>query len=166
MSLLGRVLTSLLLLLHLTAVAGSLLISTPPGDWIRQHSRGYERLVGVYQGWSMFAPNPPIVDRWMVFVGKDQSGEWVTLPPLMGARETVSVEWRYQRAGKLERNLMTTSRRRALRAYGHWLCEVHDSMVTVNVERHSQRSPSPEDRRAGATPTVERSTIRTQRCKR
>jgi len=166
MSPLGRALTSVLLLLHLTAVVGSLAIGTPPGDLIRTGSRGYERLVGVYQGWNMFAPNPPIVDRWMVVRGQDQSGDWVTLPSLMGAREAVFVEWRYQRAGKLERNLMTKSRRRALRAYGHWLCEVHDAMVTVNVERHSQRTPAPAEARAGATATMESTTIRTQRCKR
>ena len=93
MSPLGRALTSLLLLLHLAAVAGSLAIGTPPGDLIRKGSRGYERLVGVYQGWSMFAPNPPIVDRWMVVTGQDQSGEWVTLPPLMaGGKKAVASE--------------------------------------------------------------------------
>jgi hypothetical protein len=163
MSPLSRALTSLVLLLHLTAVAGSLAIGTPPGDWIRKYSRDYERLVGVYQGWSMFAPNPPIADRWMEVSGRSQEG-WIPLTPLMGSRESVWVEWRYRRAGKLERNLLSSSRRAALADYARWLCGESD-VDTIRIERIEQRTPAPAARRQGAEPETERTVVHTERCR-
>ncbi|MFT5685505.1 MAG: hypothetical protein ACI8RZ_006457 [Myxococcota bacterium] len=164
MSPLSRAVTSLLILLHLTAVVGSLAIGTPPGDWIRTHSRGYERLVGVYQGWSMFAPNPPIADRWMEVTGQTADGAWIPLTPLMGSREDVFVEWRYQRAGKLERNLLSKSRSRALKDYARWLCAQEDVDV-IRIEKVDTRTPAPARRRAGEPPTEKRTVVRTERCR-
>ncbi len=164
MSPLSRTVTSLLLLLHLTAVAGSLAIGTPPGDWIRKHSRDYERLVGVYQNWSMFAPNPPIADRWMEVSGQTGGGDWIPLSPLIGSRADKRIELRYQRAGKLERNLLSRSRRVALEDYARWLCE-QSGVDTVRIERIDQRTPSPEDRRDGAAATIKRSTVHTEDCR-
>lgn len=164
MSPLSRAVTSLLLLLHLTAVVGSLAIGTPPGDWIREHSRDYERLVGVYQNWSMFAPNPPISDRWMEISGRTGDGDWIPQTPLMGSREETWIELRYQRAGKLERNLLSKARRAALKDYCRWLCE-QSGVDTVRIKRIDQRTPSPADRRAGAVAPLKRSTVRTEDCR-
>ena len=163
MSPLARGLTSVLLLLHLIAVVGSLAIGTPPGDLIRSASRGYERFAGVYQGWSMFAPNPPVTDRWMVITGRTPSGEWISLPPLMGERETAAIELRYQRAGKLERNLLSSSRKRALRDYAQWLCRQH-GVTRVRIEQVSQRTPKPSARREGAEPERMQTRARTEYC--
>lgn len=161
-----RILISLFLVFHLTMIADSIGRDTPPGRWIRPIIRPYERLLGVYQNWRMFAPNPPRVDQWMELEAAFPDGTVRPLPALIGAREPRLVELRYQRAGKLERNLLSNNFKKPLRRMLTHLCQQHPDARRVTVVQVSRRSPSPAARRAGDGPTIARKPARTVRCPR
>ena len=149
-----RALLSLLLIWHLVAVGAALALETAPGKAVRRYTRDYERLVGVYQNWNMFAPNPPQVDNWMQLTGTLASGEAVTLAPLVGARDDVWLELRYLRAGKLERNLLSEKRQKALQHFARQQCAQQPGLVQVMVTHVKRRTPTPQARRGGEAPAL------------
>lgn len=159
---LTRGLVSLFLVFHLCAVAGSLAKETRPGEIIRTITAPYEQLLGVYQSWNMFAPNAPKRERWMNVLGKTHAGTTQALPPLMGPRPDTPVEWRYRRAGKLERTLLIKRRKRGRMDYAKWHCR-ESGMARVRLYEVRVQTPSPKDRgrRDGARTVTE---LRDQRC--
>jgi hypothetical protein len=161
----GRLLVVLFLLIHGTTVTASLAHEHPTGAQLRKVFRLYESLVGVYQNWDMFAPGPPRRDTWMEVVALDAAGGRTPLPPLQGERADRTIEWRYQRTGKLERNLLGKKRKSALRAYARWLCQEHPEAARIEVIRVQQRSPTMQERRDGVATEASRETARSQQCR-
>lgn len=145
-------------------VLGFLTRDTGPGGWLRDQLRPYESLVGVYQNWNMFAPNPPGVDQWMEVWAIDAAGNKTALAPIRGERDQAHVEWRYQRAGKLERNLLNKKRRRTLKAYARTRCPLVPGTQKIEITRVRRHTPSPGERRDGETHTFQRDKELRLRC--
>lgn len=152
----SRLVVSFFLILHAAMVLGFLTRDTAPGGWLRDQLRPYESLAGVYQNWDMFAPNPPGVDLWMEVWAIDSEGQRAALPPIRGAREHAYVEWRYQRGGKLERNLLNRKRRRTLKAYARTRCEAVPGASQIQIVSVRRRTPTPEGRLNGETHSFQR----------
>lgn len=95
----------------LTAI-GSTLSGSAVGDAIRTVTRPYERAVGVYQDWPMFAPNAPTGTFWLEVVARDDAFEEVDRWPLYSGEVVRSeVLWGYDRLHKLERTLGKSNRK-------------------------------------------------------
>ncbi|MEL6342111.1 MAG: hypothetical protein AAFV53_03190 [Myxococcota bacterium] len=161
-----HILVSLFVVYHLVMIADSIGRHTTAGAAIRPWIVPYERTLGVYQNWRMFAPNPPRSYQWMEMTLTDAAGNTQPLPLLMGARPPRQLELRYQRAGKLERNLLSQSRRKSLdRALRH-LCTQHTDAKTITVTSAVQKTPSPAARRRGELLPIKRTVVKERRCRR
>lgn len=159
-----RVLLSLFLLFHGVTVVSSLARHTATGAAVRSVTRPYESLIGIYQGWTMFSPNPPRVDTWGALRMVDGDGQSHPLPAIWGAREDTTVEWYYRRAGKLERNMLLKSRRKYLRMYAQALCAADPRRQLIEVDRVLRHTPTPAKRRGGAVPTVSQELVLRSEC--
>lgn len=101
-----RALLLALVLFHGLTALGSTLNGTAVGDAVRTLTRPYERAVGVYQDWPMFAPNAPTGTFWLEVVARGDAFEEVDRWPLYGGEVVRSeVLWGYDRLHKLERTL-------------------------------------------------------------
>jgi len=152
----ARLLVGVLAALHALTVCAALVARADLSDTPRAWVRPYESLAGVYQNWNMFAPNPPFSDTWMEVVAVGSGGKETALEPIHGARSDVAAEWRYQRAGKIERNLLSAKRKKWLKVYALGRCGEVPGTRRVRVMRVSRRTPKPADRLNGETYLLQR----------
>lgn len=102
---------------HSLAVLGSLGADTAPGAAVRRLTAPYERLLGVYQNWNMFAPNPPAITEWMEVEDTPRGGGAPTVHPgPHGPPPAGPVVFGYRRAGKFERTVMKANEKALRRA--------------------------------------------------
>ena len=145
--------------------------NSTPGAVLRDVTVPYERFLGIWQQWGMFAPAPNGSSALMA-TGFSADGEAQIRPVLFGERG-VHFAWFYDRSLKLERSTFTTrsSRARALRrSYGQWICqqaEANGSQLT-HVELWKRRilHPTPAQRLEvpGGERTINRVDLQTIRC--
>ncbi len=163
-----RLVLAALIGFHGLAVVGSLARGTPPGDAIRQVTRPYEKLMGVYQNWTMFAPNAPRSTRWMRLEGQGEDGTWRALEPPAGPPPDVVLATRYRRLGKVERNLLDKRRRFARRSLIEWHCAREAGtgrpLRRVRVSEVTVRTPTPAERRQGLTHGPEVAAVEERSC--
>lgn len=159
-----RLFVILFLIVHGVTVVASLTRHSATGAAVRSVTRPYESLVGIYQMWTMFSPNPPVADTWGALRAIDADGQVHPLPAIRGAREHATVEWYYRRSGKLERNMLEKSRRKYLRMYVQDLCAAEPRWQTIEVDRVQRHTPKPAERRAGAAPTVSQTVVLRSTC--
>jgi len=141
-----RALLSLLVCVHLVAMAASALRNLPPGAALREWTRPYERTLGVHQTWPMFG-SPPRSTRWLVFHGLTDDGQLVDLPQLLAPPDPESVIWRYQRRNKFLRNATADKRKYLRAAMVRWHCRQGQQagldLRQIHIERFTVRTPSP-----------------------
>ena len=159
-----RLLVILFLSFHAVTVVASLTRHSAAGAAVRSMTRPYESLLGIYQMWTMFSPNPPVADTWAAVRAIDADGQPHPLPAIRGAREDVSIEWYYRRSGKLERNMLEKNRRKYLRMYVQALCAADPRWQTIEVDRVRRHTPTPAERRNGAEPTVSQTVVLRSTC--
>jgi hypothetical protein len=163
-----RVLLSLVVAVHLLAMAGSALRYTPVGPPIRELTRPYEQLLGVHQTWPMFGVAPRSTHT-LHMSGLTPDGTEVALPSLGADVRLDGVLWRYQRRNKLMRNAVS---RKPLRAsFVRWQCrtaaERGVDLAQVVMRRHSVHTPPPTVRgQPRSTWKTETTRLETWNCKR
>ncbi len=154
-----RALLSLVVSVHLLAMAGSALRYTPVGPPLRELTRPWEQFLGVHQTWPMFGVAPRHTHD-LVMRGRLAGGEEVALPELGGRADPQAVLWRYQRRNKLMRNAVS---RKYLRAsFVRWQCREAKAaglpLRQVLMDRVTVATPPP---RASGLPRSEWPTKRT-----
>lgn len=117
-----RLALSLFIGWHSLSGVGSVFKQTAMGEAIRTITRPYEQLLGLHQGWPMFAPNAPSAREWVEVEVRLADGQVQPQPPLVGERVGFGFSWFYLRAGKYDRNLPDDNNRFLRRAYAHWQC--------------------------------------------
>jgi hypothetical protein len=146
---------SVLLVFHLLAMLGSVLIGSPVGDAIRQVTRPYEHLLGVYQGWNMFAPNAPRSTQWMEVTAQVNGAFAPEDVASMSGRPSPLVKWTYSRRSKFERQLLDGGKRSLRAGLARWLCRSTEAELGqvshVELWRVSMATPTPVERAPGAT---------------
>ncbi len=137
---------------HGLASVGSMANGTAAGDAIRTVTRAYERGLGVYQGWPMFAPNAPTGTFWLEFVGLDGRGNEVARWPVYGGEvDRDAPLLGYDRAHKLERTLGKDNRRPGRQALLRRGCrelaerDPDDEVVSLSIVERRRRVQGLED---------------------
>jgi hypothetical protein len=167
--LIGRVLVSALVLIHLTASVANFFRDTDVGRDLRKHTRKYETALGLSQNWNMFAPNPPRSSIWLETKGLTENGDWIDVPR---TTENASgpVRMRYWRGGKEERYLFMDEKKGLRRRKTKRLCAHMEAagtpIVAVKYRRAWLRTPKPEDARAGQAPKLSGKDLEQYSCKR
>jgi hypothetical protein len=153
--LLARVVLSLAVSWHLMASAAHYARNTSIGRDLRQHTRPYERTLGLSQNWNMFAPNPPRSVIWLETKALDAQGNWEDVPRVTN-NDDGPVRLSYWRGGKEERYLFMDEKKGLRRRKAKKICERFDAagtpMAAVKFRRSWMRTPSPEDARRGEKP--------------
>ena len=101
-----------------------------------------------------------------MYFGVPTIGSSAALPSLIGQREPRWIELRYQRAGKLERNLLANNYRGALKRTLLHLCELNPEARRIAAIAVISKTPTPAKRREGATATIRREKAREVKCPR
>ena len=166
-----RTVLSVFIVFHLMAMGASLCKKTAAGQTLRQVTGPYERLLGIWQSWGMFGPNPPNGSSYLVATGVQASGEEVDAPVLVGEVELGSFKWFYSRSLKLERSASVRNKNRRLReGYGQWICREAASdgvsLERVQIWKRRVLHLDPAERRSAeaSTPMVQRVDLQTVRC--
>ncbi len=144
-----RRLWTLLICLHLLAMAASLTKKTAVGAAVRSVTAPYERLLGAWQSWGMFGPNPPLGTSWLVVEGTTRSGAVVDLPAPVGEKPFDRTDWHYSRIQKVERNMFDKTNHSLRQGYAAWLCRtrsVDDPLVEVRIRKDRHMTPAPGER--------------------
>jgi hypothetical protein len=159
------------IIFHLIAMTASVSKKTVVGKLLRKGTVHYERLLGVWQAWGMFGPNPPNGSSYLVATGILQSGDEIEVPVLAGQADRETFKWFYSRSLKLERSAFVPSKNRALReGYGQWICRqaAADGLSLERVEIWKRRvlHRSQEQRLSGEewSPEVQRVDLQSIRC--
>ncbi len=158
----SRTLFSLFLLFHFLCMGASLGKSTALGSAIREVTGPYERILGAWQSWGMFGPNPPLGTSWLRATGTTPAGEEIPLPVLVGERPADRYEWRYYRLTKVERSMFTKKNDELREGLAHWLCRTQAEsgvdLESVQIWKERHMTPDPADHLADpdATRTIKR----------
>jgi len=144
---------SAFILFHLVAMGASLFKDSTVGGTIRHATAPYERLLGIWQSWGMFGPNPPMGTSWLHATGTMVSGEEIELQTFFGERSPDRFDWHYNRLLKVERS-MFSSKKDALREhYALWHCrqqaEAGIALSEVLIWKENHKTPKPKARLAG-----------------
>ena len=144
---------------HFLSAGGYLLKDTMAGKTVRTWTKGYERGLGIWQGWGMFSPNPPNGSSYLRATGVTPDGQEVPLEVLVGQPFSEGIRWTYNRSLKLERSTFNPKTNRALRqGYGLWLCErsktegVQLQRVEMWKERFLHLSPAERSQHMAPSP--------------
>ncbi len=146
---------SVFILFHLVAMGASLFKDTALGATVRSATAPYERLLGIWQSWGMFGPNPPMGTSWLHATGTSVSGEKIELQTFFGERGSERFDWHYHRLLKVERSMFSPTKK-ALRAhYALWHCrqqaEAGQPLAEVTIWKENHKTPTPKARRSGKT---------------
>mgnify|MGYP004399331743 CR=1 FL=1 len=159
------------IIFHLIAMAASLSKKTAAGKLLRKGTGQYERLLGVWQAWGMFGPNPPNGSSYLVATGVLISGEEIELPVLSGQVDPDAFKWFYSRSLKMERSAFVPSKNRALReGYGQWICRQAsaegETLERVEIWKRRVLHRSPQQRLSGEawSPEIQRVDLQSVRC--
>lgn len=113
-------------------------------------TRPYERLLGTHQTWTMFASNPPRSTSWLRAYGRSEGGRSTRIDVLVGPVEPDHVEWIYNRAGKMERNVLDEDREALQQSWASWACRREEAAgvryARITLEEIKRRIPPPEER--------------------
>lgn len=156
---------TLLISLHLLAMGASLGRKTPVGAAIRAVTAPYERILGIWQSWGMFGPNPPLGTSWLVVEGTTRSGAVVALPAPVGEKPAQRFDWHYSRIQKVERNMFDKTNHSLRQGYAAFLCRTQspdDPLVEVRIRKDRHMTPPPG--RRDQPETVRQIPLETVRC--
>ena len=162
-----RVAVNLFIGFHALMIVGSLANGTAVGTVIRKVTGPYERFIGIYQNWDMFSPNAPRESTWTEISGLTASGAIIALPGMVEPPATTGVRIRYQRLGKLDRNLAKKERRAIRRGMTAWECANYtgeDALRYVIFTEVKRKTPAPADWQDGATRAEARREVERVRC--
>lgn len=153
---LARALLSLFVVWHVVGMGASLGKKTPVGKAIREVTGPYEKLLGVWQSWGMFGPNPPFGTSWLKVEGTTSTGRVVELPALVGEKDFDRIDWTYSRIQKVERNMFDKSKQSLRASYGRMLCreftgeaaagQPPERLVEVRIRKDRTMTPKPGQR--------------------
>lgn len=135
----SRRLLSAFLVFHLVAMGASLAKKTAAGAAVRTVTAPYERVLGIWQSWGMFGPNPPLGTSWPVVRGTTVDGQEVSLPALVGEKPFDRTDWRYSRIQKVERNMFDAEKGSLRVGYATWLCRSWQGPALAEVRLGKQR---------------------------
>ena len=164
---LRRAAVNLFIVFHALMVVGSLANGTPAGTVIRTVTGPYERFLGIYQNWDMFSPNAPRESTWTEISGLTASGAIVPLPGMVDPPATSGLRTRYQRLGKLDRNLVKKERKAVRRGMAAWECRHYkgeDALRYVIFTEMKRKTPPPAAWLDGADREEARREVERVRC--
>lgn len=138
----AQVVLSLLVVFHVVASVGSVVVDTPVGRAIRTVTRPWEKALGVHQTWPMFG-SPPRATVTLRFVAVTADGAEREVAVLPGEPDPDSVVWFYDRGAKLERNAAEDKRDSLRESLVRYVCRHDPTAARVRIERVVRRSPVP-----------------------
>lgn len=152
----ARIALSLFLIFHLVGMGASLGKKTRLGSWVRTATAPYERLLGIWQSWGMFGPDPPLGTSWLRVAGTTAAGDEFMIQPLVGERPFERTDLRYNRLQKVERNMLDKRKQTLRRGYAAWICRTWQGPTLDQIQIWKDRTRTPKPGRRDDPPTVKR----------